>query len=114
MSDTRYNGWNNYETWNAKLWIDNDQGSQEHWQSRAADCLTDVEGDKDDAARMLADELESSSDENAPEASGMYADMLRAALDAIDWREIADSMIDDEFGDWREANPVEADEEIDK
>ena len=22
---TKYNGWSNYETWNFKLWLDNDQ-----------------------------------------------------------------------------------------
>ena len=24
MTDTTYNGWTNYETWNAALWLDND------------------------------------------------------------------------------------------
>jgi hypothetical protein len=24
--DTSYNGWENYETWNVALWINNDQG----------------------------------------------------------------------------------------
>ena len=26
LTDTEYNGWENYETWNVALWIDNDEG----------------------------------------------------------------------------------------
>ena len=25
--DRKYNGWSNYETWNFKLWLDNDEES---------------------------------------------------------------------------------------
>ena len=27
MQKLEYNGWYNYETWNLKLWLDNDQGT---------------------------------------------------------------------------------------
>lgn len=26
LTDTEYNGWTNYETWNVALWIQNDEG----------------------------------------------------------------------------------------
>jgi hypothetical protein len=26
LTDTEYNGWTNYETWNVALWINNNQG----------------------------------------------------------------------------------------
>lgn len=97
-TENTYNGWSNYETWNAKLWIDNDQGSQEYWQDRAEACLQDaIDNEESDvrqaAAESLAADLESSHDEGMPEVSGVYADLLQAASGAIDWREIADNML---------------------
>ena len=29
LTDTRYNGWENYETWNVSLWLGNDEGLYE-------------------------------------------------------------------------------------
>jgi hypothetical protein len=38
-----YNGWSNYETWNVKLWMDNDEGSYNYWQ-----CETQLSWDNTD------------------------------------------------------------------
>lgn len=105
--DKGYNGWTNYETWNAKLWIDNSQGDQEYWNERAMECLNELDGDKDEAASALAREMELSSDDNAPEVSGVYADLLNAALGRIDWYEIAQSIVDDVYDDWSEFNQAD-------
>ncbi|AYR01756.1 hypothetical protein [Synechococcus phage S-B05] len=40
MSDSTYNGWSNYETWNAALWIGND----EFLYNTAKACVTYREG----------------------------------------------------------------------
>lgn len=90
MSDNRYNGWTNYETWNVNLWIDNDQGSHEFWSERAVELCEDSDWDKDDGSCRLADELKEHFQENMPEVSGTYADLLQSALDSVDWREIAE------------------------
>jgi hypothetical protein len=41
LSDTEYNGWENYETWNVALWINNDQ-SLYHLAMEAGDYETFV------------------------------------------------------------------------
>ena len=99
--DTKYNGWSNYETWNVKLWMDNEQGSCELWQERAESCYDDNDEDDAPAVRLseaseaLANELESMHDDYLAELNlqGCFADIMGAAMARIDWREIADSLL---------------------
>lgn len=106
--DNRYNGWTNYETWLANLWIDNDQGSQEYWRERAETAMelaleNGLECDWPDwsyqrqAASDLAEEMKESHEEAMDELKldGFFADMLRGAMSEIDWREIAQHYTDD-------------------
>lgn len=84
-----YQGHTNYETWAVKLWIDNEQASQEYWQERASECM-----DMPDAQYTLADWIKDETETLAPEIEGVYSDLLSAALSSVNWREIAEGMID--------------------
>jgi hypothetical protein len=88
-----YNGWTNYETWAAKLWIDNEEVSYRYWKAQAEECA------KTDApAWDLAIRLRDETREKAPKSHlmpGLYGDLLMTALDRVNWNEIAESMIED-------------------
>ena len=107
-----YNGWTNYETWAVKLWIDNDQGSQEYWLEAARELVSDYDEDwnpdRDEylgnVRTQLADRLKDEHEEAAQEiinphgsgdSIGVFGDLLGAALGSVDWREIAESIMGD-------------------
>jgi hypothetical protein len=99
MTD-RYNGWKNYETWAACLWLDNDEGTYSYWRAAAREAYRDAESGphltRRQAARAdLADRLRDEIEESAPPLDGLSADLLHAALSEIDWYEIAESYLDD-------------------
>lgn len=102
-NDTKYNGWTNYETWNAKLWMDNDQGSYSYWGEVAQECYDAAEaGDayesqtrEEAAAYTLSERLKDEHEEAMPVVTGFYADILGAALSEVNWHEIALSLLED-------------------
>jgi len=103
---TEYNGWPNYETWAVKLWIDNEQPTQEYWFEQAQRAQREApnadfvkrgiikpeEEARITLARQLKDELE----EDAPDlGASMYADLLGAALGSVAWHRIAEALLED-------------------
>ena len=102
---TEYNGRTNYETWAVKLWIDNEQSSQDYWLQEAREALRAAP--KDDTVQRglftsaqravldLADLLKDEYGEWAPEVSGVYSDLLGAALSSVNWMEIARELLED-------------------
>lgn len=96
MSEKSYNGWSNYETWNVKLWIDNEQSEYEYWREHTRECWESNDRDRKGAIYDLAAELRTYHEEHTPTVTGVYADLLNAALSEVDWYEIAEAMLDDE------------------
>lgn len=104
MSDDKYNGWSNRETWAAALWINNEEGSYREARRltrRAVADATDTDDednetiDKDAAAEALASELESVFTPDH-DLGGLAGDLLTHAAGRIDWLDIAEHMIADE------------------
>lgn len=99
--DKTYNGWTNYETWNVALWLDNDQGSQEHWHgmakmylrlSTADSYMTQDEQATGRLAVALKEEVQDG-DSKPDLGASMYSDLLNAALSEVNFYEIAEHMI---------------------
>lgn len=96
-TDTKYNGWTNYETWNIALWFDND--SSEYWAERANEFYNDADATdnftkEEQATFALADAMSEEVNENTPTVTGMYADLLNASLSSVNWHEIAEHFIE--------------------
>ena len=111
METKTYNGWTNYETWNVKLWQDNDQGSHEYWNETARAMYEESEPDtictKSERARYdLAERIKEEVNEASPLAEGasMYHDLLSAALSDVDWDEIAEAWLEDNVEEYEPRN----------
>lgn len=78
-----YNGWSNYESWLANLWLTNDESSyQLLLEALNQDSLRDYE-----KAEWLEMMLRYQLDDEIDEPS-LWQDLLRAAFGRIDWCEI--------------------------
>ena len=104
IEEKGYNGWSSYETWLVKLWIDNDQGSYEYWQQVTAETNGDTTNEFMHGgperirvyklAERLKDEIQGHYEES--EICGTLGyDLMLAAFSEVDWREIAEAMIEE-------------------
>jgi hypothetical protein len=99
--NTEYNGWTNYETWNCKLWLDNEQyfqGLQREWLEQAQNTpKVDVWTREETTKFTLADMIREYVEENNPlaEHASMYSDIMMAGLQSINYNEIAQAIIED-------------------
>ena len=99
MNKQTYNGWTNYETWLTALWLDNEQGTQDLMGEFAEQAKETPKNDvwtREETTRFtLADLIKDFIEDNSPLASeaSMYSDLMRAAIQEINFREIADSIL---------------------
>lgn len=101
-----YNGWEGgYETWLCSLWLDNDQGLYNYWRERTREVCDTAEAeyefltDKQQAVSDLAEELKDWVEDNSPlaDTANLYADLLSGAISEINFHEIAEHWVDDQW-----------------
>ena len=102
MSKDGYNGWTNYETWNVALWW-GESGMDGYWYGEAESLLSyadeDADDYEDDVIRELADQMREQTTEEMPVVTGMWADLLMAAMGNVNWREIAEGVVEEVMAD---------------
>src|SRR3954466_6699808 len=86
-----YNGWTNYETWVVRLWLDNEEPSYRYWTGQASRWHG-----RCDAACRLAEQLKEELSDGSPvNEPTVYGDLMNAALEEVNWLEIAESYLED-------------------
>lgn len=89
MSDNKYNGWANYETWNANLWVDNDWRLSEHIALIAADMFSSHE-DLDTITGLVAERISDMFLDLMPDLEpGFFSDVMNASFREVNFHEIA-------------------------
>jgi len=99
-TENAYNGWSNYDTWNFKLWLDNDETSQGMTYNLIKDAIKKSKKQAD-AVHYIRTFLEQYALENAPQLeNGFYSDVLNASIRSVNYYQIADAY----FFDYLENN----------
>lgn len=81
-----YNGWTNYETWLAGLWLNENERSYRFLMS-----VKDIDDDVYRQAEWLGEQMRMQLDQEVT-VPCLWSDLLNAAFSQINWREIVESL----------------------
>ncbi len=106
MTNGRYNGYANYETWAVALWLSNEEGSDRYWREVAEEVRREAGESwqvkeaiwpvKDAPKYHLAERLKEAVNEGVPELpASLYSDLLNSALSEVDWHEVAEAFLEE-------------------
>lgn len=111
---SKYNGWNNYETWNAMLWINNVDGVYDgivDALERQIEQFVDEGTWDDDGYLQYAEQfirdyftdtfIVQGNNNWYEDNHGPIGDAISTYLEMVDWREIAQTVWDDNKHEWR-------------
>ena len=99
MKEDNYNGWTNYETWNAALWLGNEESSSRYCDELAQECYDKaIESPSfsrlENAAFDLGKRLNAIFENETFPESGWMADAINTYLSEVNWYEIAQSYLE--------------------
>lgn len=98
-TDTKYNGWHNYETWCINLWLSNDEGIYNMVNeivSGAVDGDAEPDWQKVSVANAIEEFVKDLPEVTVvTEQASFVSDLLGAALSEVDWYEIAEAWMED-------------------
>ena len=103
-----YSGWSNYDTWNFKLWLDNDEKTQEIVLNTVKYAYKTFDKNYE-AIYHIQKFLEQYAIENAPELqNGFYSYVLNASIRSVNYYQIADAYFFDYLENYNLMKKVKA------
>ena len=100
-NEYKCNGWKNYETWNFKTWLENDENSWNNLNSIAKAIANRHSNNQDfisNLAEWLKLEAEYLLNGSLDNEASFANDLLNSARNRINYRELAESYMEDYYG----------------
>jgi len=89
MTDTKYNGWANYETWAVHLWMSKEEDVWRRWRHEAQAAVYRL-------AEWLKNDFETQAEMLRPgRPCDLWTDLLTSAIQQVRWEEIARALLED-------------------